>query len=136
VVSDTVITLVIAKAPPPPSTALSPPPRHHGTAIRPIPTCALTPAVEHYDCAGGSRNGPEHVAGPIRVRPADPFDLDREGDGLGCEDGNSRNAAAINRDDPPVELAPDTHGLLTRLADTGRNRPGQLPVGERRRPGR
>jgi hypothetical protein len=32
-------------------------------------------------------NGPEYVDGPIRVRPPDPFDLDREGDGWGCESG-------------------------------------------------
>jgi hypothetical protein len=32
---------------------------------------------------GGSGNGPEYVDGPVRVRPPDPFDLDREGDGWG-----------------------------------------------------
>lgn len=30
-------------------------------------------------------NGPNYVDGPIRVRPPDPFDLDRDGDGVGCE---------------------------------------------------
>ena len=30
---------------------------------------------------------PQYVDGPIRVRPPDPFDLDREGDGWGCESG-------------------------------------------------
>jgi hypothetical protein len=30
-------------------------------------------------------NGPNYVEGPIRVRPPDPFDLDRDHDGEGCE---------------------------------------------------
>lgn len=38
-----------------------------------------------YDCAGGSGNGPNYVRGPIRVVGADPFDLDRDGDGIACE---------------------------------------------------
>jgi hypothetical protein len=47
----------------------------------------LDPAVEDYGCAGGTGNGPEYVEGPIRVLAPDPFDLDREGDGVGCENG-------------------------------------------------
>lgn len=38
-----------------------------------------------YDCAGGSGNGPYYVRGPVRVVGADPFDLDRDGDGIGCD---------------------------------------------------
>jgi len=38
-----------------------------------------------YDCAGGSGNGPNYVAGPIYVVGYDEFDLDRDGDGIGCE---------------------------------------------------
>lgn len=41
--------------------------------------------VGDYDCAGGSGNGPNYVYGTVRVRGSDPFDLDRDGDGLGCE---------------------------------------------------
>ncbi len=51
------------------------------------PDVCLDPAVEDYDCASGSGNGPEYVEGPIRVRPPDPFDLDGNGDGWGCENG-------------------------------------------------
>jgi hypothetical protein len=51
------------------------------------PDVCLDPDAADYDCAGGSGNGPEYVDGPLRVRPPDPFDLDREGDGWGCESG-------------------------------------------------
>ena len=37
-----------------------------------------------YDCAGGSGNGPNYT-GPIRVLGSDPFGLDRDNDGWGCE---------------------------------------------------
>ena len=38
-----------------------------------------------YDCAGGSGNGPEYVYGSVRVTGSDPYDLDRDGDGVGCD---------------------------------------------------
>lgn len=89
VLPDSRIALVVAKAPPPPTTAPPPPP-----STAPAPDCdpsypdvCLDPDAVDYDCAGGSGNGPEYVEGPIRVRPPDPFDLDREGDGVGCEGG-------------------------------------------------
>jgi uncharacterized membrane protein len=37
-----------------------------------------------YDCAGGSGNGPNYV-GRVRVVGPDVFDLDRDGDGIGCD---------------------------------------------------
>jgi|RhiMetdeSRZDD1v2_1073273.scaffolds.fasta_scaffold239018_1 PASTA domain-containing protein len=92
VLPGTTVTLVVAKArpappPPPPSTAPSPPTTPAQNCDPSYPDVCLDPAVEDYDCAGGSGNGPEYVEGPIRVRPPDPFDLDREGDGWGCENG-------------------------------------------------
>lgn len=36
------------------------------------------------DCEGGSGNGPRYV-GAVEVSGADPYDLDRDGDGIGCE---------------------------------------------------
>jgi len=45
----------------------------------------LHDGVGDYDCAGGAGNGPNYVEGPIRVLAPDPFDLDRDGNGLGCE---------------------------------------------------
>ena len=38
-----------------------------------------------YDCQGGSGDGPRYVSGPVEVTGSDPFDLDRDGDGMACE---------------------------------------------------
>jgi hypothetical protein len=43
------------------------------------------PPASDYDCAGGSGNGPEYT-GPVRVTGSDPYDLDRNGDGIGCDE--------------------------------------------------
>jgi beta-lactam-binding protein with PASTA domain len=85
---DSRITLVVAKAPPPPPTTAPPPPpttTPERSCDPSYPDVCLDPNASDYDCAGGSGNGPRYVEGPIRVRPPDPFDLDREGDGWGCE---------------------------------------------------
>ena len=42
------------------------------------------PPASDYDCRGGSGNGPKYT-GPVRVTGSDPYDLDRDGDGVGCE---------------------------------------------------
>ncbi|GAA1538104.1 hypothetical protein GCM10009788_45860 [Nocardioides humi] len=44
----------------------------------------LAPASD-YDCAGGSGDGPEYVYGTVRVTGSDPYDLDRDGNGIGCD---------------------------------------------------
>jgi hypothetical protein len=44
----------------------------------------LNPNASDYDCAGGSGNGP-YYTGPVQVYGSDPFDLDRDNDGWGCE---------------------------------------------------
>ena len=49
------------------------------------PDVCLKVGVGDYDCAGGSGNGPNYVNGPVRVVGCDPFGLDRDGDGWGCE---------------------------------------------------
>lgn len=46
--------------------------------------CLKTGAGD-YDCAGGSGNGPNYIAGPISVVGFDEFELDRDGDGVACE---------------------------------------------------
>jgi hypothetical protein len=87
VLPDSGMTLVVAKAPPPPpSTAPPPPPTVPARNCDPsYPDVCLDPNAVDYDCAGGSGNGPKYVTGPIRVRPPDPFGLDSDGDGWGCE---------------------------------------------------
>jgi cell division septation protein DedD len=44
----------------------------------------LKMGIGDYDCLGGSGNGPNYI-GPVRVVGPDEFDLDRDGDGYGCE---------------------------------------------------
>jgi uncharacterized membrane protein len=45
----------------------------------------LHPASD-YDCAGGSGNGPKYVSGTVKVTGSDPYGLDADNDGTGCED--------------------------------------------------
>jgi hypothetical protein len=44
------------------------------------------PPASDYDCESGNGNGPKYT-GPVRVTGSDPYDLDRDGDGVGCEQG-------------------------------------------------
>lgn len=74
--------------------------RTAGVAPAPVPTPApqapgchpsyggvcLDPGLSDYDCAGGSGNGPEYVSGPVRITGPDDYELDADGDGVGCED--------------------------------------------------
>ena len=48
---------------------------------------ACVPVASDVDCAGGSGNGPAYVQGPVQVVGTDIYGLDRDGDGIGCEDG-------------------------------------------------
>jgi hypothetical protein len=43
------------------------------------------PIDSDVDCAGGKGNGPSYVVGPVRVVGGDPYGLDGDGDGVGCE---------------------------------------------------
>ncbi|MFI2709383.1 G5 domain-containing protein [Micromonospora sp. NPDC018662] len=47
---------------------------------------ACVPIASDVDCSGGSGNGPAYVDGPVRVIGSDIYDLDRDGDGVGCDD--------------------------------------------------
>jgi len=66
-------------------------------APKPAPSCepsytnvCIPIGSADYDCAGGSGNGPNYIAGPVYVRHdvpnPDPHGLDRGGEyGVGCE---------------------------------------------------
>ncbi|WP_242504281.1 G5 domain-containing protein [Promicromonospora panici] len=43
------------------------------------------PIASDVDCEGGSGNGPAYASGPVRVTGTDIYDLDSNGDGVGCE---------------------------------------------------
>ena len=45
----------------------------------------LHDGIGDYDCKGGSGNGPNYVEGPFQVVGADPFGLDADHDGVGCD---------------------------------------------------
>ena len=45
----------------------------------------LDPNAYDYDCLGGSGDGPRYT-GPIRVYGDDHYDLDRDGDGIACDE--------------------------------------------------
>jgi hypothetical protein len=47
---------------------------------------ACVPIASDVDCAGGSGNGPAYVVGPVQVVGTDIYGLDRDKDGIGCED--------------------------------------------------
>ncbi|HLF79705.1 MAG TPA: hypothetical protein VJB57_19665 [Dehalococcoidia bacterium] len=46
----------------------------------------LNPDSEDYDCEGGGGNGPDFIRGPVYISGSDPFGLDRNGDGIGCNE--------------------------------------------------
>lgn len=43
------------------------------------------PPASDYDCAGGSGDGPKYVYGTVRVTGSDPYGLDADKDGYGCD---------------------------------------------------
>jgi hypothetical protein len=65
---------------------VSTPSRGTGLSCWDISDACLRPDASDCDCEGGSGNGPHYVAGPIKVLPPDPFELDgNDNDGWGCE---------------------------------------------------
>jgi beta-lactam-binding protein with PASTA domain len=43
------------------------------------------PPASDYDCRGNGGNGPEYIDRPVRVTGLDRYDLDRDGNGVGCQ---------------------------------------------------
>ena len=61
-----------------------------GTYAKPVSNCdpnysGCVPIASDVDCSGGSGNGPAYTRGPVQVIGTDIYDLDRDGDGWGCE---------------------------------------------------
>lgn len=54
------------------------------SGCHPSYTPCLDPDSPDYDCAGGSGDGPDYT-GRVEVHGYDEFDLDSDGDGIGCE---------------------------------------------------
>lgn len=84
-------------APPPtqPPTTAAPrpasPPTPPPTTAAAVQTQQCTPGYDpcippgsDVDCEGGQGNGPRYT-GRVTVSGSDPYDLDRDGDGVGCE---------------------------------------------------
>jgi hypothetical protein len=60
--------------------------RSAGSGCDPNYSGACVPIASDVDCAGGSGNGPAYVTGPVRVVGNDIYQLDRDGDGVACDD--------------------------------------------------
>jgi hypothetical protein len=43
------------------------------------------PIASDVDCSSGKGDGPEYVDGPVHVIGTDIYKLDRDGDGIACE---------------------------------------------------
>jgi hypothetical protein len=69
-----------------PPTAIAPPDDRPGRDGGCDPNYSgCVPVARDVDCRGGRGDGPEYVDGPVRVIGRDIYDLDRNGDGIGCE---------------------------------------------------
>ncbi|MEY2421066.1 MAG: hypothetical protein QOI95_1133 [Acidimicrobiaceae bacterium] len=87
-VAPTTITVPPITVPPTtakPFTPTTPPP-----TTTPVNDCTpgydpCIPPGPDVDCAGGSGNGPRYVDGPVSVTGSDPYGLDNNNDGVGCE---------------------------------------------------
>jgi hypothetical protein len=79
----TVIVIVAKPRPEPPSTNGGAGAGGGGSSCTAGYSPCLPPASD-YDCSGGSGDGPEYT-GTVRVTGSDPYGLDADHDGFGCE---------------------------------------------------
>ena len=68
-----------------PAASAAPIPQAQGSDCDSNYSGACVPIASDVDCAGGSGNGPKYVSGPVYVVGDDIYELDREGDGVACE---------------------------------------------------
>lgn len=79
--------------PPKPRTSTATPssPIPRKTTSNPKPSCdpnysgGCVPIASDVDCGGGSGNGPAYFWGTAKVVGIDIYDLDRDGDGIACD---------------------------------------------------
>jgi hypothetical protein len=71
--------------PPPPTTIAPPPPRPPSSNCTPGYDPCIPDEGTDVDCEGGGADGPRYVEGPVYVTGSDPYDLDRDGNGVGCQ---------------------------------------------------
>jgi hypothetical protein len=71
-----------AQDPPPQPAPATSKPEPSGDCVAGYSPC-LSPASD-YDCEGGSGDGPAYT-GTVQVSGSDPYGLDADGDGVGCE---------------------------------------------------
>lgn len=64
---------------------VAPVPQEQSSSCDPNYSGACVPVASDVDCASGSGNGPAYVSGPVTVVGHDIYDLDRDGNGVGCE---------------------------------------------------
>ena len=64
---------------------VAPMPQEQSSSCDPNYSGPCVPVASDVDCAGGSGNGPEYVPGPVTVVGDDIYELDRDGNGTGCE---------------------------------------------------
>ena len=75
------------KPAPPRKTVPKPPVKPQSNCHPAYPSKCLKDGIGDYDCSSGTGNGPNYVVGPLTVRAPDPFRLDANHDGVGCEQG-------------------------------------------------
>jgi hypothetical protein len=68
----------------------------HGGGCDPNYSGCLSPNASDYDCAGGSGDGPRYT-GLVRVLGNDHYDLDRDGDGVACDDPSASSTRVTQR---------------------------------------
>ena len=66
-------------------TPIGPVPLQQGSDCDPNYSGPCVPIASDVDCAGGSGNGPAYVQGPVTVVGNDIYELDKDGNGTGCE---------------------------------------------------
>jgi hypothetical protein len=69
----------------PAANAAPPMPQQQGSNCDSNYEGACVPNASDVDCEGGGGNGPAYVSGPVKVVGTDIYELDRDGNGTGCE---------------------------------------------------